>query len=550
MEDKIFILGKRCIRAGLLLLGVLTAGFFVPSVFVKPLVADEPPEGLVSSNVATLALALRQNVVNYLPTDGATLLIKSDNQAGYLLTVEERSSADLSAATSDESNVAKSPSDGFAYESLIDLAGRLGDLQRSNFSLTELQVKLQNLTNEHNPDQTTLVISATPVFYRPSTTMFEIEYMQEMTPEICDASPTPVAYLEDGSLNLDVPETTLIDSRDGTVYTVRKLADGRCWMSENLQLTLGDRVLTGDDTDIPETVILSERKEVVEERTITFEDDPEEEDPEVIYLDPFTITGENADQEVKDIVQMSVEERAARAKARAEQELWAEDPTEEGANIKKLTASEAMVRAGAADILSEKDARDVVTELLGASKVELSTRAVTDYAFRATYPTQSVAGTRWGSSQPTEDETNVARSQKSDDPAYGTYYNWYAATVGTGTYYMSTKSASATICPKGWTLPSSAGSGSFSNLVEIYKLDQSTADVDSLTYMTSDPVSFVISGIYYYNGLIGGQGEWGGYWTKDVSNLVAATFSIDNESAEQNFNHKTMGFPVRCVVKE
>lgn len=521
MEDKLFVLGKRCIRIGLIILGITTAGFFMPGVFVKPLAADESfLDSLASPNEATLALALRQNVVDYLPTDGATMLVKSDNKAGYILTVEQQ---DL------------------ARQGLFDLSGRLGDLQRTDFSLTELSI---------DTEQTTLVISATPVFYRPSTTMFEIEYMQDMTPEICDASPTPVAFLEDGSLNTEVPTATLIDSRDGSLYTVSKLADGHCWMTENLHLDLGDRVLTKNDTDIPEVVTLSERKEVAEERTITFEDDPEPVEEEPIYLDPYAITGENADQEVKDIVQMSVEERAARAKARAEQELWAEDPTEEGANIKKLTASEAMVRAGAADILSDKDARDVVTELLGASKVELSTREVADYTFKPDRATQSVAGARWGSSQPTEEETDTTRSQRGEETAHGNYYNWYAATVGTGTYYMSTKSASATICPKGWTLPSADGGSSLASLVEIYKLDQSTSDVDSLAYMTSAPVSFVISGIYYYNGLIGGQGEWGGYWTKDVSNLVAATFSVDNESAEQNFNHKTMGFPVRCVVKE
>lgn len=519
MEDKIFVLGKRFIRIGLIVLGVITAGFFMPGVFVKPLAADEQNDNLVSSNEASLALALRQNIVNYLPTDGATMLIKSDNKAGYILTVEEK---------------------GLARTGLFTLDGRLGDLQKTDFSLTELSV---------DTDEQTLIISAVPIFYRPSTTMFEIEYMQEMTPEICDASPTPVAFLEDGSMNTDVPETTLIDSRDGSVYTVRKLADGHCWMSENLRLNLGNRTLSADDTDIPETVLLSERKEVAEERTITFEDDPEPSE-EPIYLDPYEITGENADQEVKDIVQMSIEERAARAKARAEQELWNEDPTEEGANIKKLTASEAMVRAGAADILSEKDARDVVTELLGASKVDLATREVKNYTFKPDRATQTVSGARWGSSQPTEEETDTSRSQVGEETAFGNYYNWYAATVGTGTYYMSMKTASATICPKGWTLPRADGGSSFANLVEIYKLDQPTADINSLSYMTSDPASFVISGIYYYNGLIGGQGEWGGYWTKDVSNLVAATFSIDNESAEQNFNHKTMGFPVRCVVKE
>ena len=533
MEDKIFVLGKRIIRTGVTLLGLIAVGFLMPSIFVKPLAADEQIDNLISSNNAHLSLALRQNVINYLPTDQATMLVESNNETGYLLTVEQ-------------SNVART--------GLFDLSGRLGEVQKTDFSLTELSVQTE---------QDYLLISVIPVFSRPDRTMYDIEYMQEMTPEICDASSTPAAFLEDGSINLDVPETHLTDARDGRSYTVRKLADGNCWMTENLALNLGDRTFTAEDTDIPEEVTLSERKEVAEERTITFKDDvvvlEEMEDASAlgivgtpdnpVRLDQGMVTGEHASDEVKSVVEESAAERAARAKARAEQELWNEDPTEDGINIKTLTANEAMTRAGAASILSEKDARDVVTELLGAAKEELVTHVLMDYSFRPTNATQTVAGARWGSSQPTEEETNVAHSQQGELPEYGNYYNWYAATVGTGSYYMGTKTASATICPKGWTLPHATGADSFGRLTEIYKLNESTQDVDRIAYMTSDPVSFVISGIYYYNGLIGGVGEWGGYWTADASNLVAATYSIDEENAEQNYNHKTMGFPVRCVVK-
>ena len=52
--------------------------------------------------------------------------------------------------------------------------------------------------------------------------------MQDMTPEICAAVPTP-ATAED-----DVPISSLIDVRDGFVYFVAKLMDGKCWMTQNL----------------------------------------------------------------------------------------------------------------------------------------------------------------------------------------------------------------------------------------------------------------------------------------------------------------------------
>ena len=52
--------------------------------------------------------------------------------------------------------------------------------------------------------------------------------MQDMTPEICAAIPTP-ATAED-----DVPISSLVDVRDGFVYFVAKLMDGKCWMTQNL----------------------------------------------------------------------------------------------------------------------------------------------------------------------------------------------------------------------------------------------------------------------------------------------------------------------------
>lgn len=65
--------------------------------------------------------------------------------------------------------------------------------------------------------------------------------MQEMTSTICNATTTP--YTSATSLTYDhttnrnyVPRTTLKDTRDGKTYKVSKLADGNCWMSENLRI--------------------------------------------------------------------------------------------------------------------------------------------------------------------------------------------------------------------------------------------------------------------------------------------------------------------------
>lgn len=87
---------------------------------------------------------------------------------------------------------------------------------------------------------------------------FCISEMQEMTTEICNTATTPLASATefdwDGSKNGNanyVPRTILTDNRDGNRYLVSKLADGKCWMSQNLALDLGPGILlTNENTDL------------------------------------------------------------------------------------------------------------------------------------------------------------------------------------------------------------------------------------------------------------------------------------------------------------
>ena len=65
--------------------------------------------------------------------------------------------------------------------------------------------------------------------------------MQDMTSEICNNT----EVIGEGS------QTELIDLRDDKVYWATKLADGHCWMTQNLDLDLShDRPLTSEDTDL------------------------------------------------------------------------------------------------------------------------------------------------------------------------------------------------------------------------------------------------------------------------------------------------------------
>ncbi|MDO4987226.1 MAG: hypothetical protein Q4E46_02860 [Candidatus Saccharibacteria bacterium] len=64
----------------------------------------------------------------------------------------------------------------------------------------------------------------------------DMEYMQDMTSYACKEVTTPKAY-DQGVLVTSVPTTSLIDIRDGQSYTVVKLADGNCWMAQELAIT-------------------------------------------------------------------------------------------------------------------------------------------------------------------------------------------------------------------------------------------------------------------------------------------------------------------------
>lgn len=84
-----------------------------------------------------------------------------------------------------------------------------------------------------------------------------ISTMQEMTPQICAASTTPkniaTTLDTDGSHHGDnnyIPATSVRDTRDNNVYTIKKLADGNCWMTQNLRITGTE--ITSDDSNLPE----------------------------------------------------------------------------------------------------------------------------------------------------------------------------------------------------------------------------------------------------------------------------------------------------------
>ena len=89
----------------------------------------------------------------------------------------------------------------------------------------------------------------------PAKTLHSISTMQQMSTDICSATTTPkkesTTLDTDGSHHGDpnyVPTKTLTDTRDNNTYTVSKLADGKCWMTQNLRIA--GKTITSADSDV------------------------------------------------------------------------------------------------------------------------------------------------------------------------------------------------------------------------------------------------------------------------------------------------------------
>lgn len=88
---------------------------------------------------------------------------------------------------------------------------------------------------EHNYEEPILSVQNTSTETR---TIDDIDYMQEVTPEMI--SNTPYGTI-----------AQLIDNRDGKRYWVRKLSDDNLWMEQNLDLSFEEaRTLTPDDSNV------------------------------------------------------------------------------------------------------------------------------------------------------------------------------------------------------------------------------------------------------------------------------------------------------------
>jgi uncharacterized repeat protein (TIGR02543 family) len=282
-----------------------------------------------------------------------------------------------------------------AYDSLINLLTykptRLGYLfggwsdGTNTFTGEELSVNI----NAGDLPSVTLTALWTPALH-------SVTYMQDLTPEICAASTTPDVnstlldwtgeYIGDDTY---VPRKKLRDKRDNKDYLVSKLADGNCWMSQNLALDLSTNV---------------------------------------------TLTDELTDLNTK---------------------------------------------------TSWTPVRDTQTAVGIYWSTGNSDIGPYDFSY---HPTGTGSGAYYRGGK-VKSDTPTANTDVYLWESTGNYYNWNAATAGTGLYNTLTE-VNDSICPKGWQLATSDANDtrSYKNLISLYNPDENT--------VLQDPLNFLLAGNY------------------------------------------------------
>ncbi len=210
--------------------------------------------------------------------------------------------------------------------------------------------------------------------------------------------------------------------------------------------------------------------------------------------------------------------------------------------------------------------QSLALDLTANTAIVASTTAGDTISVTPNNTTQTTTGTAWAeaddnwrSYKPQSSEAYYqSGTDKSSSPSgsgvtydwekAGNYYNWYAATAGTGTSSMTDSDATASICPKGWRLPSNTGTKSYYNLITTtYDLTSST---DGTLTLRANPLNFNLSGVYG-SGAMGYQGSNGVYWSSTAyspATLARALEITTSPVYPQGRGPKGYGVSVRCVA--
>ena len=148
--------------------------------------------------------------------------------------------------------------------------------------------------------------------------------------------------------------------------------------------------------------------------------------------------------------------------------------------------------------------------------------------------------------------TNTAISGDTYNAHYlvGNYYQWNAATAGTGGSITSTNAIDS-ICPKGWQLPTSnnSNSGSFQALMNAYSI---SSNATGSTKITQPPLYFHPGGLVR-SGSLRDAGLYGLYWSSTARSSFSNAYNLGFSSGYVNPSgsyYRYDGQSVRCLARQ
>ena len=127
--------------------------------------------------------------------------------------------------------------------------------------------------------------------------------------------------------------------------------------------------------------------------------------------------------------------------------------------------------------------------------------------------------------------TNKVNSFDNEEQRIGVYYDYQAATSGTGAAIATGNTDSPdTFCPLGWQLPYSGTGGdyydksrSWNYLFDTYGISYNPSGASEVAKVKSYPLSYVFSGIFFWiRGQLSLQDSDGYYWSSTIVNNTSA----------------------------
>lgn len=405
-------------------------------------------------------------------------------------------------------------------------------------------------------------------------------YMQDITSNICkmtnkwgttlgldarvyDYTGTgdALASTMNSSMELNVGTFALKDERDNKDYLVRHLADGNCWMVQNLDLDLSTvSTLTPDDSDVsenwdPYASVNTKTTQLLADEKITgntFQDFAEWQ----LGLYP-TQQYQNSTQ--SGTIAWRWGSRRSNDSQTYEEMI---------ATLPNNNAYAQVPRSYDNTIYGTGEIRFIATDISNGKRYN---------QINISDPTDTSSETGWVEGSFSNDTSDIGTNDSSFNPTgklnlpsgtwnyygsmyIGKYYNWYAVTAETGTYSMGSDNAESSICPSGWELPygNSADRSWRKLLVATYGLSATnggSGETDSSLKVRQAPLSLTLTGHYLWNTDTqplsrGTQGTFASKTSAYAGNVSHLSISSNGRMAPDMAYVKIYGFSVRCVARD